>query len=146
MNPVELFRQETALLQLGLDEIVVRATRELRTCGDSDTVQRANTAIIRGACLAAVESVFTAWEEGGDLAASKMREEICGLKTQLESYQKGRLSPCKTAVVRDSRHKCSAGRTDERNARRSITGKFVAGASLILNLRIRDPLQDWRSD
>ena len=88
MNPVELFRQETALLQLGLDEIVVRATRELRTCGDSDTVQRANTAIIRGACLAAVESVFTAWEEGGDLAASKMREEIRGLKTQLESCQR----------------------------------------------------------
>jgi hypothetical protein len=127
MNPVELFRQETASLQLSLDEIVARAIRELWTCGDSDTVQRANTAIIRGACLAAVESVFTAWEEGGDLAASKMREEICGLKTQLESYQKGRQSPCKTAVVRDSQHKCSAGRTDERNARRSSTGKFVAG-------------------
>ena len=88
MNPVKLFRQETALLQLSLDEIVARATRELWTCGDFNTVQRTNTAIIRGACLAAVESVFTAWEEGGDLAASKMREEICGLKTQLESYQK----------------------------------------------------------
>ena len=46
---MELFRQETALLQLSLDEIVARATRELWTCGDSDTVQRANTAIIRGA-------------------------------------------------------------------------------------------------
>jgi hypothetical protein len=101
--------------------------RELWTCGESDTVQRANTAIIRGACLAAVESVFTAWEEGGDLAALKMREEICGLKTQLESHQKGRLSPCKTAVERDSQHKCSAGRTVERTARRSSTGKFVAG-------------------
>ncbi len=109
MNPVELFHQETALLQPSLDEIVARATRELWTCGDFDTVQRANTAIIRGACLAAVESVFKAWEEGGDLAASKMREEICGLKTQLESYQKGRQSPCKTTVVRDSQHKCSAG-------------------------------------
>src|SRR5438034_10475983 len=32
MNPVELFRQETALLQLSLDEIVARATRELWTC------------------------------------------------------------------------------------------------------------------
>ena len=109
MNPVELFRQETALLQLSLDEIVARATRELWTYGDFDSVQRANTAIIRGACLAAVESVFKAWEEGGDLAASKMREEIRGLKTQRESYQKGRQSPCKTAVVRDSQHSVQLG-------------------------------------
>ena len=100
MNPMELFRQETALLQLSLDEIVARATRELWTYGDFDRVQRANAVIIRGACLAAVESLFKAREEGGDLAASKMREEIRGLKTQLESCQKGRQSPCKTAVDR----------------------------------------------
>jgi hypothetical protein len=54
-----------------------------------------NTAIIRGVCLAAVESVFTAWEEGGDLAASKMREEICGLKTQLEPTKKADKVPAK---------------------------------------------------
>ncbi len=76
MNPMELFRQETALLQLSLDEIVARATCELWTYGDFDTVQRANAVIIRGACLAAVESLFKAREEGGDVAASKMREEI----------------------------------------------------------------------
>ncbi len=63
-------------IQLSLDEIAARATRELWTYGDFDSVQRANTAIIRGACLAAVESVFKVSEEGGDLAASKMREEI----------------------------------------------------------------------
>ena len=58
MNPGELFRKETTLLQLSLDEIAAQATRELWTCGDFDTVQRANNAIIRGACLAAVESAF----------------------------------------------------------------------------------------
>jgi hypothetical protein len=65
-------RFDTLVARLSLDEIVARATRELWTCGDPDTVQRANNAIIRGACLAAVESAFKAWEKGGDLSAWKM--------------------------------------------------------------------------
>jgi hypothetical protein len=114
MNPMELFRQETASLQLSLDEIVARATRELWTYGDFDTVQRANAVIIRGACLAAVESLFKAREEGGDVAASKMREEIRGLKTQLESCQKGRQVPAKPQWI--------ALRKQEKTDQKALTG------------------------
>ena len=85
MNPAELFRKETTLQQLSLDEIAARATRELWTCGDFDTVQRANNAIIRGACLAAVASAFKAWEKGGDLAASKMPENPRGAQAGARS-------------------------------------------------------------
>ena len=96
MNPAEALADDVLGLAersqpvAGLDEIVARATRELWTYGDFDTVQRANTVIIRRACLAAVESAFKAWEEGGDLAGSKMRDEIREVQAQLESYQKGR--------------------------------------------------------
>jgi hypothetical protein len=115
------------LLQLSLDEIVARATRELWTCGDSDTVQRANTAIIRGACLTAVELVFTAWEEGGDLAASKMREEIRGLNTQLESYKKADRVPAKTQSCEIRNTSVQLGAPTNVMPDAPVLGKFVAG-------------------
>ena len=92
MNPAEALADvvlglaESSPPVAGLDGIVARATRELWTYGDFDTVQPANSVIIRGACLAAVESALEAWEEGGELAASKMRDEIREVKAQLESY------------------------------------------------------------